>query len=314
MNELTLATGVFDLFHVGHLRYLQQASALAKGQLLVGVVSDAEAQRVKGRLPLVPEQQRLELVSAVTGVQAVRLQPISTDNASAVDWIHARGVTQVILSANGKKNKNVQLLEKTLKQRGIALRYLPQTAPISSSGIREQLATPVNMAVSPTLAGVPQIDLPFKPKQLNKNRVLVTGVFDLLHYGHLRFLQQAVQRGDELLVGVLSDELVYANKGRYPVFTLEQRRELLQGLNCVDAVLTIEESLHIPEFSIAWLQALAIDQLICCSQWQGTNHWQRFESALNQEGIEMSCLPTASDISSLLIQQRIAQKRASYLV
>lgn len=306
MNELTLASGVFDLFHVGHLRYLQQARALATGPLLVGVVSDAETQRVKGRLPLIAEQQRLEWVSALGGVDAARLQPTSTTNiAEAVDWIQAWGVTQVIQGDTWQPSPAGQALENALKQCGIKVRYLPTTACISSAYLRQQLAVAPNSAVCPELPSNSQLDLPLKPKQANRIRVLATGVFDLPHHGHLRFLQQAAQQGDELLVGVASDQLTYANKGRYPVFTGPQRRELLQGLKCVDATLTIEQSLRATKPSVAWIEALKVDRLVGCTEWQKTGHWQRLESALKQKGMEVIYLPPTPDISTSMLRQRI---------
>jgi rfaE bifunctional protein nucleotidyltransferase chain/domain len=71
--------------------------------------------------------------------------------------------------------------------------------------------------------------------------VIVTGAFDLLHVGHLRFLEAARRLGDRLAVGVESDERVRRWKGpRRPVQAQEDRIELLAALRCVDQVLLIE--------------------------------------------------------------------------
>ncbi len=67
-------------------------------------------------------------------------------------------------------------------------------------------------------------------------KVMVTGCFDLLHSGHVAFLQEAAGLG-ELYVCIGSDENVYHLKGRYPVNSQEERRFMLQALSCVREVL-----------------------------------------------------------------------------
>lgn len=67
-------------------------------------------------------------------------------------------------------------------------------------------------------------------------KVLVGGCFDLLHYGHLRFLQLARQEGGCLVVALESDESIYQTKGANPIHTQQQRAEILAGLSCVDQV------------------------------------------------------------------------------
>ena len=67
-RTLVFTNGVFDLFHVGHLRLLQSARALGGG-LVVGINSDESARRLKGRArPAVPQFARAEIVAGVRGV------------------------------------------------------------------------------------------------------------------------------------------------------------------------------------------------------------------------------------------------------
>lgn len=71
--------------------------------------------------------------------------------------------------------------------------------------------------------------------------VLVTGVFDLLHVGHIRFLAEARDSGGALFVGVEEDRRVAAWKGPgRPVNTADERAEVLAALRSVDAVFVIE--------------------------------------------------------------------------
>ncbi len=72
--------------------------------------------------------------------------------------------------------------------------------------------------------------------------VFTNGVFDLLHPGHVRYLQQARALGDALIVGVNSDASVRRNKGPdRPINPEAERAELLAGLSCVDAVVVFDE-------------------------------------------------------------------------
>lgn len=69
-----------------------------------------------------------------------------------------------------------------------------------------------------------------------KVRVYMDGCFDLMHYGHANALRQARALGDELVVGVVSDEEIIANKGP-PVLSLEERMVMVSGLKWVDEVI-----------------------------------------------------------------------------
>lgn len=76
-----------------------------------------------------------------------------------------------------------------------------------------------------------------------KKVVFTNGVFDILHVGHLRYLQQARSLGDVLFVGVNADVSVRRlNKGpERPINPEAERAELLLGLKCVDAVCVFAE-------------------------------------------------------------------------
>jgi D-beta-D-heptose 7-phosphate kinase/D-beta-D-heptose 1-phosphate adenosyltransferase len=72
--------------------------------------------------------------------------------------------------------------------------------------------------------------------------VFTNGVFDLLHPGHIRYLQDARRLGDALIVGLNSDASVRANKGpERPITPEAERAEILAALECVDAVAIFDE-------------------------------------------------------------------------
>ncbi|MGH9369964.1 MAG: D-glycero-beta-D-manno-heptose 1-phosphate adenylyltransferase [Vicinamibacterales bacterium] len=79
-------------------------------------------------------------------------------------------------------------------------------------------------------------------RSAGKTIVFTNGVFDLLHPGHVRYLQQARRLGDALIVGVNGDRSVRRTKGpERPINPQEERAELLAGLECVDAVVVFDE-------------------------------------------------------------------------
>lgn len=72
--------------------------------------------------------------------------------------------------------------------------------------------------------------------------VFTNGVFDLLHPGHVRYLQAARAQGDALIVGVNSDRSVRAIKGpTRPITPENERAEILSALNCVTAAVVFDE-------------------------------------------------------------------------
>ena len=75
-----------------------------------------------------------------------------------------------------------------------------------------------------------------------KRVVFTNGVFDILHPGHLRYLQHARSLGDALFVGLNADVSVRRNKGpERPINPQDERAEVLEALACVDAVVLFEE-------------------------------------------------------------------------
>ena len=70
-EKITLANGCFDLLHVGHVRYIHAAKQLG-GRLVVAINSDASVRGLKGEgRPLVPAEERAEILAALSDVDAV---------------------------------------------------------------------------------------------------------------------------------------------------------------------------------------------------------------------------------------------------
>jgi rfaE bifunctional protein nucleotidyltransferase chain/domain len=96
-----------------------------------------------------------------------------------------------------------------------------------------------------------------------KTVVFTNGVFDLLHPGHVRYLQQARALGDALIVGLNADSSVRRNKGsNRPINPEQERAEVLAGLECVDAVVIFDE-----ETPAEIIRAVQPDVLVKGSDW-----------------------------------------------
>lgn len=73
----------------------------------------------------------------------------------------------------------------------------------------------------------------------NKKTVLVGGCFDLIHYGHLKFLEAAKEAGDYLIVALEPDEFIKKNKRKVPLHHQSERAEILSNLNMVDLIINL---------------------------------------------------------------------------
>jgi len=88
-----------------------------------------------------------------------------------------------------------------------------------------------------------QVDASVRTARAAGLRVVFTnGVFDLLHPGHVRYLEYARNLGDMLIVGLNADASVRRNKGPgRPITPENERAEVLAALECVDAVVIFEQ-------------------------------------------------------------------------
>lgn len=77
------------------------------------------------------------------------------------------------------------------------------------------------------------------PEPMRSRKVLVGGCFDLLHLGHIRFLNAAKKQGDSLIVALESDDFIRIKKKREPVHPQIERAEIVSALACVDTVILL---------------------------------------------------------------------------
>lgn len=104
-------------------------------------------------------------------------------------------------------------------------------------------------------------------------RVVTFGTFDVFHVGHVNILERAKELGEYLIVGVSSDELNFSKKGRYPIFSQDQRMRMVNAIHCVNEVF-VEESL---ELKGEYLQQFEADILVMGDDWEGKfDHFSKY--------------------------------------
>jgi len=129
--------------------------------------------------------------------------------------------------------------------------------------------------------------------------VFTNGVFDLLHPGHVRYLQNARQLGDALVVGLNSDRSVRANKGPdRPITPEAERAEILLALECVDAVAIFDE-----ETPAEIIRRLQPDVLVKGADWGANNIVGR--DTVEARGGRVVRMPLSEGYSTTEILRRI---------
>lgn len=132
-------TGVFDLFHVGHLNILKQAKKHCD-YLIVGVTTDEEVKRVKKKIPIIPYNERAEIVEAIKYVDEV-VPEDNTDKLIATENII---FNRIFKGDDWKGTEKWNMYEKAFKEKGIEVVYFPYTKGTSSTHLRNVLDNILN--------------------------------------------------------------------------------------------------------------------------------------------------------------------------
>ena len=127
-------TGVFDLFHIGHLNLLRKARANCD-RLIVGATSDELAEARKGRRPLVPLDERCEILQALRCVDKVVVQ---SDMDKFGAW-EAYRFDRMFVGDDWKGHPSWNDLEDRFSKVGVEIVYFPYTQHVSSTRLHEIL-------------------------------------------------------------------------------------------------------------------------------------------------------------------------------
>lgn len=125
-------------------------------------------------------------------------------------------------------------------------------------------------------------------------RVMVSGSYDYLHYGHLRLLKRARELGDYLIVMLSTDEF-NKEKGKQTHMTYDERKQILEELRCVDLV--VPESSHDQKKEYA--EKYKVDIYAVGNDWAGSVEW------LEDYGVKVVIFPRTEGISSTQIKESL---------
>jgi glycerol-3-phosphate cytidylyltransferase len=128
------APGVYDLFHVGHLNVLRRARQHCD-HLVAGVVSDEMALRNKGRLPVVPLAERLEIVNHIRYVD----EAVAEDVPSKLEMWERLHFDVIFKGDDWRGTAKGNKLERDFAQVGVEVIYFPYTVQTSSTILRSAL-------------------------------------------------------------------------------------------------------------------------------------------------------------------------------
>ena len=132
--KIGYTTGVFDMFHIGHLNVLERAAAQCE-KLIVGVTTDELCFERKHKYPIIPQCDRVRIVKAIRCVDEVVLQE-DMDKLKAVKQL---GCDAVFVGGDWKGTPQWETYEKQFSQIGCTVVYLEHTDGISSTILRERL-------------------------------------------------------------------------------------------------------------------------------------------------------------------------------
>ncbi|MBE5772563.1 MAG: glycerol-3-phosphate cytidylyltransferase [Clostridiales bacterium] len=136
MQKIGYTTGVFDMFHIGHLNIIRRAKAQCD-YLIVGVSTDELVQKEKGKSPVIPYAERAEIVAALKYVDMVVPQ---CDKNKLAAWEKYR-FHRMFVGSDWQGSPQWKRFEEQLQPFGVEIIYLPHTDGISSTQLTNVIKT-----------------------------------------------------------------------------------------------------------------------------------------------------------------------------
>lgn len=128
-------TGVYDMFHIGHLNILRRAKEQCD-YLVVGVTTDALCFSRKQKYPIINQQERMEIVKAIRYVDEV----VPQDDMDKFAVVNKLGADAVFVGSDWKGTPAWNQYEDEFAKLGCTVVYLDHTDGISSTMLREKIA------------------------------------------------------------------------------------------------------------------------------------------------------------------------------
>ena len=120
--------GVFDMFHIGHLNLLNHAKEYCE-YLIVGVNSDKLVCSYKNKTPVIPQEERAEIVRNIKAVD----ECVIADTLDKAIILEQRHFDAIFIGDDWKGNKRWEETKEALARKGVDVVFLPHTDGISST-------------------------------------------------------------------------------------------------------------------------------------------------------------------------------------
>ena len=137
MAVIGYTTGVFDVFHIGHLNILKNAKKRCD-YLIVGVSTDEVVQKNKKKTPIIPFEERKAIVEAIRYVDKVVPQT-GYDIDTKIRAVTDNKIDVMFVGSDWEGTEKWKAIEKELAKYGTRVEYLPHTDGISSTMLTEVL-------------------------------------------------------------------------------------------------------------------------------------------------------------------------------
>ena len=134
--------------------------------------------------------------------------------------------------------------------------------------------------------------------------VYTTGVFDLLHIGHINILKKAHGLGDELIVGVQEDNSVYEQKGETPILNCQERMLMLEALDFVNRTVGYKNT-----DQLEMLDSIKPNIMVQGSDWEDSSDRTLIKKYLIDNNIKLVQFPYTDNLSTTEIKNRIYKKQ-----
>lgn len=131
MKRIGYTTGVFDMFHIGHLNILRRAK-LECDYLIVGITTDELSTNEKNKTPVIPFSERMEIVESIKFVDEV-IPQTSYDKLEALNNIN---FDVMFVGDDWKGTSKWAKIEEEFSRRGVEIKYFPYTSHTSSTLLR----------------------------------------------------------------------------------------------------------------------------------------------------------------------------------
>ena len=255
--SIVAVSGSFDDLRSRHVRFLEEAAKL--GQVHVHLWPDETVRSLTGAWPKFPQTERLYFLNAIRYVSQVTLADASLkpDELPLTDAPGAQSADCWAVFEEAHTDAKVSFCQ----QAGIAYRVIPDDAlagfPLFDAAAAQKPADLLRQAQDDRLVSERPFGRPSRSQEVVEQRpkVIVTGCYDWLHSGHVRFFEEVSQLGD-LYVAVGNDANVRLLKGAgHPLFPQPERCYMVQAIRYVYQALTTSGTGWMDaEPEIAWLK------------------------------------------------------------